>query len=228
MKAKVKVKLERLEKLKQKDKPFSCSRLIVGLGNPGQPYVSTRHNAGFMLLDFLIEQGELLSERVVEHPLYTLYQLGDPFQSYLMKPLTFMNRSGLAVASFLETNPLPQENIAVVYDDLSLSHGRLKWRPSGSSGGQKGIANIMDVLGTTQITRLKLGIGSPPDDQSASEYVLAPFTEQEFKIFKKLMGKAADSLVCWAQHGISIAMSRFNGLNVHQIDLENREELSIE
>ncbi|PIE02487.1 MAG: aminoacyl-tRNA hydrolase [Acidobacteria bacterium] len=192
----------------------SDSRLIVGLGNPGRQYSQTRHNAGFLLIDCMLQNSEYESEFIAENALFALYRLHFPFRAFLMKPLTYMNRSGYAVSAFLEEFDLPLGRIAIVYDDLSLPKTRFKWRPKGSSGGQRGMQNIIDVLGTNEIPRLRLGIGCVESGQDAADYVLSSFSDSEIGFFKKLMGKALDSLVCWSLYGIEKTMSQYNGFEL--------------
>ena len=198
--------------------------LVVCLGNPGEKYKKNRHNAGFLFLEHALSHSlfQVTSTRV--HPLYDLYRIEKPFQAFFLKPRTFMNLSGTAVAAFLEDQPIPIDRMAVVYDDMALPLGRLKWRPEGTSGGQKGMGNILDVLSTKSVARLRLGIGSPSAGDSAVDFVLSDFSSEECKVFEKLLCMAADSLVCWAELGISVVMSRFNGLNLSDPNKEKVEE----
>jgi len=201
-------------------------KICVGLGNPGPRYEQNRHNAGFMLLDTLLAVSERY-ERICVTPRFQLFEIESPFPCWLLKPTTYMNLSGEAIIEFMQRFQVEREdlisNMVVCYDDLALPLGVLRWRARGSAGGQKGMGNIMDHLDTREVQRLRLGIGSPPPGIAVTDYVLGDFCPDESQIFKKLMGIGIDSLVCWAEHGISITMSQFNGLNLSQMK-DSREE----
>ena len=185
-------------------------RLVVGLGNPGQQYRGTRHNIGFEVLNRLREllgserpkakfDGELLEARLGSEKIALLW------------PLTYMNLSGRSVRSAVDFFSLPLPNLLVVCDDFSLPLGRLRVRESGSSGGQKGLPNIGQVLGSEAVPRLRVGIGSPPEGWDPADFVLGKFAAGEQAEVTQLLDQAAKAVLCWAESGIREAMNRFNG-----------------
>jgi PTH1 family peptidyl-tRNA hydrolase len=184
-------------------------RLVVGLGNPGQQYRGTRHNIGFDVLTRLREllggerpkskfDAELLEVRLGSEKIALLW------------PLTYMNLSGRSVRAAVDFFGLPLPNLLVVCDDFSLPWGRLRVRESGSSGGQKGLQNICQVLGSESVPRLRVGIGSPPEGWDPADYVLGKFAAAEQAEMGQVMDQAAKTVLCWAESGIREAMNRFN------------------
>ncbi|MBV7331393.1 aminoacyl-tRNA hydrolase [Chloroflexi bacterium TSY] len=131
----------------------------------------------------------------------------------LVKPLTYMNNSGEAVADLARYYRVEPEEILVVHDDLDLSPGKIRLRPGGGSGGQKGVDSISRLLGTSDYARLRIGIGRPPDKMSAHSYVLQDFLRAEADIFAPLGGPLCDAIDCWLIHGIEPAMNQFNRKN---------------
>lgn len=189
------------------------NHLLVGLGNPGPTYRETRHNAGFLLVDALLQR--LPCEPLPEHPLFLGYRV--IFESsqnilYLLKPLTFMNLSGDAVVAFREQIPIDLERILVAYDDVSLPVGSLRMRPKGSSGGQNGMKHIIRSLGTEEIARLRIGIAADAlRQQSLVDFVLSPFQKSEQPAFLAALTASCAAVETWLQEGVVAAMSRFNG-----------------
>ena len=185
-------------------------RLIVGLGNPGQKYLETRHNAGFLLLDRLVTRyrATLSSERGP----YVLWTAETDEQAmFLMEPLTYMNRSGHALASFLEHHPIPLEYVLVVYDDIALPLGVLRARAGGSAGGQKGMGHIIECLGTRDIPRLRIGIDSPlRGNMPLPEFVLADFSDEELPQIRKALDSAEEAVALWLEAGIARVMASIN------------------
>jgi len=183
-------------------------KLIVGLGNPGPKYDSTRHNIGFRILDTLAERlnVDLRAKDDAERG-ETRY---DGVPVLLAKPLTFMNRSGDAVRPIANYNNVDPGDILVIYDDLHLDVGQIRLRPGGSSGGHNGIASVCNQLGTTDIPRLRIGIGSdfPPGRQS--EYVLSRFTPQQNAVMEDTIIKACNAALAVITDGVDEAMNRFN------------------
>ena len=184
--------------------------LVVGLGNPGPGYAKTRHNAGFRVLDRLAEE-EGLVFREKSDALLAEWDRG-----WLMKPLTYMNLSGRAVAPFVRKKGIPLDRLLVVHDDLDLPLGKIRLKRGGSSGGQRGVASIIESLGDDGFDRLRIGIGRPPPGVDAARYVLSPFTPEEEKTFAKVLEAAADAVRVWKEEGLSAAQSRFNGLDLRE------------
>jgi len=180
-------------------------KLIVGLGNPGAKYRMTRHNAGYMVLAELAEKfsgGQPTRPQSKFHG--DLVDIREPGGEtvLLLAPTTYMNRSGLSVGEAVGFYKIPLNNVLVVCDDLNLPFGKLRFRSEGGSGGQKGLADIVRVCGTEKIPRLRIGIGSPPGQMDAADYVLMNFTEKERSDWEIVVKQAADAVVCWIQKGI--------------------------
>ncbi len=150
-------------------------KMIVGLGNPGRKYENTRHNAGFIALDALADRLNVSIEKKKYQALYEeVFVKGEKI--LLVKPQTFMNLSGESVLKFADYYDIAAENILVISDDMNLAIGKIRIRPKGSSGGQKGIQNIIDLLGTNAFPRLRIGIGKNPQIDTVS-YVLGKLDE---------------------------------------------------
>jgi len=180
-------------------------RLIVGLGNPGPEYAATRHNIGFMIVDQLAAQFGSTWERSTKWDAFSA-KCGDVL---LVKPLSFMNRSGyplFAIAQFFKI--IPQE-ILVVLDDLALPLGRLRLRTSGGSGGHNGLESIIMQFGTEEIPRLRIGIGAAPLEGS-TDYVLSRFFEEETALVISTVNRAVEAMKCAIDNGVVSAMNTFN------------------
>ena len=180
-------------------------RLIAGLGNPGPEYAGTRHNVGFLVVDRLAEQFGLAWERLTKWDA-VLAQCGEVF---LLKPMSFMNRSGhplFAVAQFYKIDPA---EILVVLDDLALPLGRIRIRPDGGTGGHNGLESIIVQFGTEEIPRLRIGIGTAPRDGGV-DYVLSRFFEEERPLVRSTIGRAAKAVKCAIDNGLVSAMNTFN------------------
>ena len=180
-------------------------RLVAGLGNPGAEYTHTRHNIGFMVVDLLAHERGLVWEKSSKWDAATA-KLGD---ALLVKPASYMNRSGhplFAIAQFFKIAP---QEIFVVLDDFSLPLGRLRIRQSGSPGGHNGLESIIVQFGTEEIPRLRIGIGSAPAE-GASDYVLSNFFEEEKGLVRSTIIRAADAVKCAIDNGVVSAMNTFN------------------
>lgn len=183
--------------------------LIAGLGNPGPEYAGTRHNAGFMLVDRL---ADALSVRLGagKGPYHTAKarHAGEPL--LLMKPDTFMNRSGSAVQQALHWYKLSPEECLVCYDDLDLPLGTIRLRAGGSPGGHNGIKDIIQKLGTRDFPRLRIGIGNDFPKGRQVDYVLSGFSAEERKLIDEALGRAEEAVYSFCRDGIEIAMNQFN------------------
>ena len=188
---------------------MSSKRLIVGLGNPGPQYRGTRHNAGFLLVDALVDRWSAQPLEANKHFLLWNCQR-DEKQIYLMKPLTFMNLSGLALAAFLNEIPLEPNHILVSFDDVALETGQIRIRPAGSSGGQKGLRHIIDTLGMENIPRLRLGVGPKPERVALPDFVLSDFDENQWDAFAEACSRACHAAEDWLKDSMQIVMSRYN------------------
>ena len=184
-------------------------KLVVGLGNPGSQYSGTRHNIGFDVVAELVRRWQA-GKSLVKFQAEIWEAFCSTGKVLLVSPLTFMNRSGEAVHQIAGFWQIPAHDIVVACDDINLPLGSLRWRAGGSSGGQKGLADILLRLGTEQISRLRLGVGRPPGQMDAAAWVLARFRSEE-RVEAELMTRlAADSVETWASEGLVAAMNRFN------------------
>lgn len=195
----------------------------MGLGNPGPDYADTRHNVGFRVVEEVARRtGASLDEerhrgrfgtgwaRCAEHGLDG--PEGEPGPVGLLCPLTYMNRSGTAVAAVLEAHPEldPRSDLLVVFDDLDLPLGRLRLRPSGGAGGHNGLADVLEVLGSRSVPRLRVGIGRPQSGHDPVEYVLAPFAADERRALPGIVARAADAVETAVAQGVGPAMTEVN------------------
>ena len=184
-------------------------RLIVGLGNVGKKYTFTRHNAGFMLLDsYAINAGLNFKENSRLKCLMTNFR-ADGEDYLLIKPTTFMNLSGEAVRAVVDYYKIAMNDVLIVYDDISLELGKIRFRANGSDGGHNGIKSVMQHLGTKNIARLKIGIGPQPNLPS-EVFVLQNFSKEELDKLKEVIVKAKEGIKCYFTVGIAVAQNKFN------------------
>jgi len=182
--------------------------LVAGLGNPGPRYVLTRHNVGFLVVDRLAEAAGL-SWRQKGRAFVASWRGG-----WLMKPATYMNDSGEAVAPFVRYYKIPLERLLVVHDDMDLPLGRMRLRRGGGSGGQKGVQSIINSLGGADFDRLRVGVGRPPQGWSAVDWVLSRFDESERPLLEKVLEQAAAAVALWQSQGLLRAQQKYNGLDL--------------
>jgi PTH1 family peptidyl-tRNA hydrolase len=184
-------------------------RLVVGLGNPGTRYLGTRHNIGFELVDRLASGGSGASFSRKFEGLLAETEI-DYRRVLLLKPETFMNLSGRSVGQAVRFYKIDASEILVVCDDLSLPLGKLRIRPGGSDGGQKGLRDIAAHLGTEQFPRLRIGIGEQ-GDLDATDFVLSRFRSPERAVIDDALILATQAVAVWVTQGVETAMNRFNG-----------------
>jgi PTH1 family peptidyl-tRNA hydrolase len=184
-------------------------KLVVGLGNPGRKYQTTRHNIGYEVLWSLARRFGKGSPKSSFQGEVVDAELGG-VRSLLLWPQTFMNRSGASVVLARDFYKLQNDELLVVCDDLNLPLARLRVRAKGSSGGQKGLEDIIRALGSDEFPRLRVGIGQPPEGWDAVNYVLGKFSKQELAEVQVAVERAADAVVEWARDGIAACMNRFN------------------
>ena len=183
--------------------------LIVGLGNPGARYQSTRHNCGFMVVEELARRAHAqFKERESEALIARATLDGQRF--LLAKPQTFMNESGVAVAGLKRRYDVSLERVLVVADELALPLGTIRLRRSGSAGGHNGLKSIIERLGSNEFPRLRLGIGSDHPITDAAGYVLAEFPHREREILSEMVLRAADAVQDLLTSGIDLTMSKHN------------------
>jgi PTH1 family peptidyl-tRNA hydrolase len=180
-------------------------RLVVGLGNPGPEYQWTRHNVGFLVLDRVAARAGSVWEKSAKWTAHWS-RLGDAF---LLKPATFMNHSGEAVAAFADFYKIDPKEILIVLDDTALPLGRLRIRHIGGSGGHNGLSSVIMHLGTDYLPRLRLGVGAAPQEGS-TDYVLGNFFEEERPVIAAAVDRAADAVKCAIDNGLVSAMNTFN------------------
>jgi PTH1 family peptidyl-tRNA hydrolase len=180
-------------------------RLVAGLGNPGPSYSGSRHNIGFSVLEFFAQRENALWD----HPSNSKVAVAKAAGTILLKPLTFMNRSGGPLKAWADFYKIVPANILVVLDDFALPLGRLRIRRGGGAGGHNGLESVIMDFGTEEIPRLRLGIGAAPEHGSV-DYVLSPFFEEEKPAVAAMIVRAADAIKCAVDKGIVSAMNSFN------------------
>jgi PTH1 family peptidyl-tRNA hydrolase len=180
-------------------------RLVAGLGNPGAEYEHTRHNVGFVVLDQLAREWAISWE----HSKKWNALWGKSERGILMKPLSYMNRSGFPVRAVADFYKIAPEEILVVLDDFALPLGRLRLRIDGGPGGHNGLESIIVELGTENIPRLRVGIGAAPNE-GAVDHVLGRFFEEEMPVLKTTIGRAVEAVNCAIDKGMVSAMNTFN------------------
>lgn len=185
--------------------------LVAGLGNPGAEYEKTRHNAGFMAADKLAIKHEVLFNKHKFESVYGEIKL-DGKRVFILKPQTYMNNSGTAVSAIAKFYKIPTENIIIMFDDISLDVGKLRIRRSGTHGGHNGIKDIIELMGTNDIKRIKIGVGERTNrDYDLKDWVLGKFPEEQQEQLDKALDKAAaaaEEIICC---GVDSAMNKYNG-----------------
>lgn len=182
--------------------------LIAGLGNIGAEYELTRHNIGFLVLDRLADVKGITFELSRHAEKAELKFKGR--QIHLIKPTTYMNLSGKAIAYWLQELKIPKENLLVIVDDIALPFGTLRMRKQGSAAGHNGLTNIEQVLGGADYTRLRFGIGNNFNKGQQVDYVLGNFTQEEFQALPPLMDKASEMILSFCTIGPDRTMSQYN------------------
>ena len=190
-----------------KDAKFE-TKMVVGLGNPGSEYMGTRHNIGFRVIDSL---GDLLRISVRKKKFGGVFGLGKTANKrlILLKPWKFMNCSGEAVAAAMTFYKLGVDDLIVVTDDMALAPGMIRIRARGSSGGHKGLADIIEKLGTVEFGRLRIGIGQSGEEE-AVDFVLGEASTAEKPLLDEALLRAREAVLCWLACGIDVAMNKFN------------------
>lgn len=184
-------------------------KLIVGLGNPGSEYRDTRHNFGFLVVDALAKAHRIRVWGFRFHARLGKGRVAGE-EVVLLKPRTYMNLSGTAVASALRYYRLEPADLIVIHDDLDLPLGRLKITRQGGPAGHKGVASIIEKLGTNSFLRLRLGIGKPEAKDDTVDFVLLPFAPEEFPVRDQVMDQAGQAVAVILRQGVDAAMNRFN------------------
>jgi PTH1 family peptidyl-tRNA hydrolase len=184
-------------------------RIVVGLGNPGRRYRWTRHNIGFLVLEEL--RSRFGNPRELERPQYRLWRTEVEGRDVMMaEPLLYMNRSGVAVRALLDAEGRQAGDLLAVCDDFHLDFGALRLRRQGSHGGHNGLRSMIDMLGTREFARLRVGIGPAPAGADQAEFVLEKFEESQKRALPDVVGEAADCVAMALGSGMEPAMNRFN------------------
>ena len=182
--------------------------MVVGLGNPGSEYVDTRHNIGFRVIDSLAKASGINVRRKKFGAIFGLGEFGDK-KLILLKPWRFMNCSGEPIAAAAGFYKLIASDLLVITDDMALEPGMIRIRAKGSSGGHKGLVDVIEKLGTESIGRLRVGIGQS-GEEDAVDFVLGNPTEAERPLLDEAIEKAREAVLCWLRYGIEAAMNEFN------------------
>jgi len=186
-------------------------KVIVGLGNPGRKYEDTPHNVGFAVVDVLARKLGCRLRRSFRFAARVGKAVHEGESLFLLKPETYMNRSGAGVAPFVRYRKAERTDLILVVDDAALELGRIRIRARGSSGGHKGLASVLGALGTEEIARVRLGIGRGPQDESLVKRVLTPFSDAERDRMGGQIAAAAEAVLVVIGAGVEEAMNRYNG-----------------
>jgi PTH1 family peptidyl-tRNA hydrolase len=183
-------------------------KVIVGLGNPGSRYQWTRHNIGFLVVDRLANNHQIF---ISTKRFQTLYGTGwiDSHKVVLVKPMTFMNRSGESVRKAVNFFQADMGDLIVIHDDLDLPFGRLRFKRRGGDGGHQGVRSIIETLGGNNFLRLKVGIGRPPKGMEPADYVLDSFDESQRSNLDGIVARAAEALMVMLLEGVERAMDLY-------------------
>ncbi len=188
----------------------SGTRVVVGLGNPGPEYDDTRHNVGWWVLDRFAYDHDFEPFERRKRRLETIRRIGGR-TVVLVKPRTYMNRSGQALTTLWRIYGFTAEfHLLVVTDDANLDVGRVRFRSGGGSGGHNGLRSVTEVLGTPDYARLRIGVGTKPPGEDLSEWVLSPMPVEDEDTVTALLPELSTAVAVWAEEGIETAMNRFN------------------
>jgi PTH1 family peptidyl-tRNA hydrolase len=184
-------------------------KLIVGLGNPGRKYEGTRHNVGFVVLNELARRHSAARPKSNFQGEITEAQIAGE-RTLMLWPQTFMNLSGASALAARDFYKLAEDELLVVCDDFNLPLGKLRLRPSGSAGGQKGLSDIVTRLGSEAVPRLRIGVGPLPENWDPADFVLSRFTKEETPEMEAAIVRAADAVEDWIKLGIDESMNKYN------------------
>ena len=183
-------------------------KIIVGLGNPGEKYLKTRHNLGFMVIDRFAQQLGMECNQKKFHALFGKKKIEEE-EIILLKPQTFMNLSGVAVKEAMDMYKCALQNLMVICDDLDLPLGKIRARRNGGCGGHRGLESIAASLGFKSFSRLRIGIGRPAE-RDPRDYVLSVFSKEEEPVVMEMIEEASQALQTWIVEGIEACMNKFN------------------
>lgn len=183
--------------------------VVVGLGNPGSQYAQTKHNIGFVTVDYFAEQHNIKFNKV-KHKAVIGEGIISGEKLMLVKPQTYMNDSGECVMELVNFYKLPLENLIVIYDDIDLPVGKVRIRPSGSSGTHNGMRSIIYLLNRQEFPRIRIGVGKQPEYMDLADYVMTRFSKDEIPLIEEAVKKAALTVEEITRSGISAAMNKYN------------------
>ena len=184
--------------------------IVAGLGNPGNKYEATRHNAGFVFIDMLADKYSLRVNKIKFKAVTAIAEIAGR-KCLVMKPQTFMNESGQSIREAASFYKIPPENIIIIFDDVSLDCGKMRIRRKGTDGGHNGIKSIIYHLRSDNFPRIKLGVGKKPHpDYDLADWVLSDFSKDEAALMRKAAGEALEALELMINGKIDDAMSKFN------------------
>ncbi|WP_299427316.1 aminoacyl-tRNA hydrolase [uncultured Meiothermus sp.] len=197
--------------------------LIVGQGNPGVQYARTKHNVGFWVLDRLGSDFRRQGSAFIAEIRF-LTATGEWISGLLVKPSTFYNATGVAVAPLARYYKISPERILVVHDELDLPPGRLRFKAGGSNAGNYGLESIATHLGTREFHRLRIGIGKPPTAEDGAGWVLTGFHPDLAPVMDRVVQAAAEAVQTWTLEGINVCQKKYNGLNLAEPPRSNEPE----
>ena len=198
------------KKLEKESAPVTPPEYIVaGLGNPGKEYAETRHNAGFMVMDYLAEKENIKIDRAKWNALFADATFCGK-RVLFVKPQTFMNKSGEAIRDIAEFYKIPAEKIIIIYDDINFAPGVMRIRKKGSAGGHNGMKDIIYQLQTEEFPRFRIGVGAKPEGWQLYDWVLGKFSAEDIAEMKKSVENAYEALKLYFTEGIDAAMQKFN------------------
>ena len=184
--------------------------LIAGLGNPGDKYFATRHNAGFLAIDYMAQKFDINVKTLKHKALIGEGRIGLQ-KVILVKPQTFMNLSGEAIRAAKDWYKIPDENVIVIYDDIALEVGALRIRGKGSAGGHNGMKSIISHLGSQDFPRFRIGVGSKPQGGDLCNHVLGTIPKAEQEVMFKVFERTSDAVEEYIRNGIDSSMNKYNG-----------------
>lgn len=187
----------------------SVEYIIAGLGNPDKKYELTRHNTGWLALDYIAERLDCRMNKAKFKSFVGTAAIGGK-KVLLLKPATYMNNSGQAIVEAMNFYKLPPERVILLFDDISLDVGKMRIRRNGSDGGQKGMRSIIYLSGSDEFPRIKIGIGAKPEGRDLADWVLSKFSSDELKAIKKMFENAADAVDLIVSGDIGKAMNLYN------------------
>lgn len=182
-------------------------RAIIGLGNPGKKYQNTRHNIGYLILDYFLDSHRIPLKAGKGDYYYAEHSIAGE-RSAFFKTTSFMNQSGMAVVQILNYFPIESKDLLIVYDDFNLPLGTIRFRPVGSDGGHNGVRSIIYQLKTDEFDRMRFGIGTTVND--AVHYVLSNFARGEMRQIREILPTVKEAIECWIMHGIEVTMNQYN------------------